>query len=184
MKFQKFHFMNGTMCATSSKKKMTAILLGLTLALAPYGMTSAEAAAKSGTEAAPAVTAVVPPTDAVAAKDAVNAGEEAKAVKDAAKGEAQASPVKEDVTIDARSSLDQSFDQLAEVKNGTYDMDLAASAPMGSTRSRISFGTPMLAADSRLIGRVAMELCVAREVTVGGRMYLSMRRTAGTPPAK
>ena len=100
--------MNGTMCATSSKKKMTAILLGLTLALAPYGMTSAEAAAKSGTEAAPAVTAVVPPTDAVAAKDAVNAGEEAKAVKDAAKGEAQASPVKEDVTIDARSSLDQS----------------------------------------------------------------------------
>ena len=83
MKFQKFHFMNGTMCATSSKKKMTAILLGLTLALAPYGMTSAEAAAKSGTEAAPAVTAVVPPTDAVAAKDAVNAGEEAKAVKDA-----------------------------------------------------------------------------------------------------
>lgn len=51
MKFQKFHFMNGTMCATSSKKKMTAILLGLTLALAPYGMTGAEAAAKSGTEA-------------------------------------------------------------------------------------------------------------------------------------
>ena len=89
-------------------------------------------AKKSGTEAAPAVTAVVPPTDAVAAKDTVNAGEEAKAVKDAAKGEAQASPVKEDVTIDARSSLDQSFDQLAEVKNGTYDMDLAASAPMGS----------------------------------------------------
>ena len=141
MKFQKFHFMNGTMCATSSKKKMTAILLGLTLALAPYGMTSAEAAAKSGTEAAPAVTAVVPPTDAVAAKDTVNAGEEAKAVKDAAKGEAQASPVKEDVTIDARSSLDQSFDQLAEVKNGTYDMDLAASAPMGSTSmtSHITF---------------------------------------------
>ena len=93
MKFQKFHFMNGTMCATSSKKKMTAILLGLTLALAPYGMTGAEAAAKSGTEAAPAVTAVVPPADAAAAaKDAVSAGEEAKAVKDAAKGEAQASP--------------------------------------------------------------------------------------------
>lgn len=141
MKFQKFHFMNGTMCATSSKKKMTAILLGLTLALAPYGMTGAEAAAKSGTEAAPAVTAVVPPADAAAAKDAVSAGEEAKAVKDAAKGEAQASPVKEDVTIDARSSLDQSFDQLAEVKNGTYDMDLAASAPMGSTSmtSHITF---------------------------------------------
>ena len=50
MKFQKFHFMNGTMCATSSKKKMTAILLGLTLALAPYGMTGAEAAAKSTLE--------------------------------------------------------------------------------------------------------------------------------------
>lgn len=76
MKFQKFHFMKGTMCATSSKKKMTAILLGLTLALAPYGMTGAEAAAKSGTEAAPAVTAVVPPADAAAAaKDAVSAGE-------------------------------------------------------------------------------------------------------------
>ena len=40
----KFHFMNGTMRATSSKKKMTAILLGLTMTLAPYGMTSAEAA--------------------------------------------------------------------------------------------------------------------------------------------
>ena len=38
----KFHFMNGTMRATSSKK-MTAILLGLTMTLAPYGMTSAEA---------------------------------------------------------------------------------------------------------------------------------------------
>ena len=36
----KFHFMNGTMRATSSKK-MTAILLGLTMTLAPYGMTSA-----------------------------------------------------------------------------------------------------------------------------------------------
>lgn len=56
MKFQKFHFMNGTMCATSSKK-MTAILLGLTLALAPYGMTSVEAAQAADHPAAAAVVA-------------------------------------------------------------------------------------------------------------------------------
>lgn len=129
MKFQKFHFMNGTMCATSSKKKMTAILLGLTLALAPYGMTSA-AAAEPGTEPAPAVTASVPSSDAAGIDKTV------KSVKGDAKDagdEVQASAAKEDAIIDARSSLDQDFDRLAEVKNGTYDMNLAASAPMGST---------------------------------------------------
>ncbi|MGN0951034.1 MAG: hypothetical protein ACI4OH_09910 [Mitsuokella sp.] len=142
----KFHFTNGTMRATSSKK-MTAILLGLTLALAPYGMTNAEAAAQSGTEAAPAVTAVVPPADTSGnAKTAVKEDKENKEEATAVKDEAQAAPVKEgatkeDVSIDARSSLDQAFDRLAEVKNGTYDMDLAASAPMGSTgmTSHITF---------------------------------------------
>lgn len=144
MKFQKFHFMNGTMCATSSKK-MTAILLGLTLALAPYGMTSVEAAQAADHPAAAAVVATeaaapqaAKATDEKAAEKKVEASADKEAGKDAAK---EVVAEKEDVTIDARSSLDQSFDQLAEVKNGTYDMDLAASAPMGSTSmtSHITF---------------------------------------------
>lgn len=142
----KFHFMNGTMRATSSKKKMTAILLGLTLTLAPYGMTSAEAAqAANHPAAAAAVTTgaaasqAAKTADGKAAEEKADAAADKEAGKDAAKETVAAA--KEDVTIDARSSLDQDFDQLAEVKNGTYDFDLAASTPKGSTglTSNITF---------------------------------------------
>ena len=116
MKFQKFHFMNGTMCATSSKK-MTAILLGLTLALAPYGMTSVEAAQAADHPAAAAVVAteaaapqVAKATDEKAAEKKVEASADKEAGKDAAK---EVVAEKEDVTIDARSLRDQDFDQLA-----------------------------------------------------------------------
>lgn len=128
----KFHFMNGTMCATSSKKKMTAILLGLTLALAPYGLTSAEAAQGGLPQASAAVSSASP-----AAPQAVAPESDAAAP---AKDAGEAAPKKE-AAADARSSLDQAFDQLAEVKNGTYDFDLAASTPKGSTgmMSNITF---------------------------------------------
>ena len=133
----KFHFMNGTMRATSSKKKMTAILLGLTMTLAPYGMTSAEAAqAAEHPAAAAAVTTEAAAPQAANAADGKAAAEKAEAAadKEAGKDEAKgAVAAQEVVTIDARSSLDQDFDQLAEVKNGTYDFNLAASTPKGST---------------------------------------------------
>ena len=133
----KFHFMNGTMRATSSKKKMTAILLGLTLTLASYGMTSAEAAqAAEHPAAAAAVTTEAAAPQAANAADGKAAAEKAEAAadKEAGKDEAKgAVAAQEVVTIDARSSLDQDFDQLAEVKTGTYDFNLAASTPKGST---------------------------------------------------
>lgn len=66
----KFHFMNGTMRATSSKKKMTAILLGLTMTLAPYGMTSAEVAQAAEHPAAAAAV-----TTEAAAPQAANAAD-------------------------------------------------------------------------------------------------------------
>lgn len=134
MKFHlKFHFTNGTMRATSSKK-MTAILLGLTLTLAPCGMTSADAAAQGGTEAAPTVTAAVPPAAAAEVTKTDKDAGKVQEVKDETSS-------KGDAALNARSSLDQAFDRLAEVKNGTYDMDLSASAPMGSTgmTSHITF---------------------------------------------
>ena len=132
----KFHFMNGTMRATSSKK-MTAILLGLTMTLAPYGMTSADAVqAAEHPAAAAAVTTEAAAPQAANAADGKAAAEKAEAAadKEAGKDEAKgAVAAQEVVTIDARSSLDQDFDWLAEVKNGTYDFNLAASTPRGST---------------------------------------------------
>ena len=105
----KFHFMNGTMRATSSKKKMTAILLGLTMTLAPYGMTSAEAAqAAEHPAAAAAVTTEAAAPQAANAADGKAAAEKAEAAadKEAGKDEAKgAVAAQEVVTIDARSSL-------------------------------------------------------------------------------
>lgn len=52
-----------------------------------------------------------------------------------------AAPAETVVPLDARASLDKAFDQLAEVKNGTYDLSLVATTPKGSATltSGISF---------------------------------------------
>lgn len=52
-----------------------------------------------------------------------------------------AAPAESAVPLDARASLDKAFDQLAEVKNGTYESSLLVTTPLGSANleSDISF---------------------------------------------
>lgn len=52
-----------------------------------------------------------------------------------------AEPAETVASLDARAALDKAFDQLAEVKNGTYDLSLVATTPRGSATitSGISF---------------------------------------------
>ena len=52
-----------------------------------------------------------------------------------------AAPAESAVPLDARASLDKAFDQLAEVKNGTYESSLVVTTPLGSANleSDISF---------------------------------------------
>ncbi|WP_432647045.1 hypothetical protein [Mitsuokella sp.] len=128
--------------------------------IAPYGMTPAGAA--------PAVTAgktqitAAAPENAVSASDvkeagkpdtAASAADEAAEVKTSEGKEAQEEKETKTEEKDkagskpaavlpaAKASLDDAFDHLSEVKNGTYDMDLATSAPAGSANmaSHITF---------------------------------------------
>ena len=56
--------------------------------------------------------------------------------------------------------------------------------PMGSTRSLTSLGTPMLSQASLFTGMVAAEDWVAKAVTAGRRMFLTMAATPRRPPAR
>ncbi|MPN35145.1 hypothetical protein SDC9_182640 [bioreactor metagenome] len=56
-------------------------------------------------------------------------------------------------------------------------------APIGSMISRISFGTPMRCAALKLVGRVAIELCVAIDVIDGSIIFLKKDLTASMQPA-
>ena len=56
--------------------------------------------------------------------------------------------------------------------------------PMGSTRSLTSLGTPMLSQASLFTGMVAAEDWVAKAVTAGRRMFLTMAATLRRPPAR
>ena len=56
--------------------------------------------------------------------------------------------------------------------------------PMGSTRSLMSLGTPMLSQDSLFTGMVAAEDWVAKAVMAGGKMFLNIIFTPSLPPAR
>lgn len=145
-------FMTVTTEFTKKKKKIMAVLCGMAMAAAPYGMNTGFAAsaaapaaavtASAGAQTAAETTAAVPAEKAEAAatgktdKDA--AGVKAEEKDTAAEKAGEPAAVK---PADAKSSLDTAFDHLAEVKNGTYDLDLATSAPMGSAvmSSNITF---------------------------------------------
>lgn len=153
--------------AMGKKKTIMTALCTMALFAAPYGVTPAGAAP---VVTSAAVTASAAQPAAAAAKDNEAAAAEAKTEKDtavqaadAAKAPAvsEAAAAKEEKAVKeakevkeenkdekaapalptAKSSLDDAFEHLSEVKNGTYDMDLATSAPAGSANmaSHITF---------------------------------------------
>ena len=128
-------FMTVTTGFTKKKKKIMAVLCGMAMAAAPYGMNTGFAA--SAAAPAVAVTASAGAQTAAETTAAVPA-EKAEEKDTAAEKAGKPAAVK---PADAKSSLDTAFDHLAEVKNGTYDLDLATSAPMGSAvmSSNITF---------------------------------------------
>lgn len=128
-------FMTVTTGFTKKKKKIMAVLCGMAMAAAPYGMNTGFAA--SAAAPAAAVTASAGAQTAAETTAAVPA-EKAEEKDTAAEKAGKPAAVK---PADAKSSLDTAFDHLAEVKNGTYDLDLATSAPMGSAvmSSNITF---------------------------------------------
>lgn len=149
--------------AMGKKKAIMTALCSMAFLIAPYGMTPAGAAPAEKTQitaAAPENAASAsavketakPDTAAAAAEKAAEVktsekaegseGTEAQAGKetkldDKDKGESKPAAV----LPAAKASLDDAFDHLSEVKNGTYDMDLATSAPAGSANmaSHITF---------------------------------------------
>ena len=143
-------FTTVTMGFTKKKKKIMAVLCGMAMAVAPYGFSTGWAApapaavATAAGEQPAAETAAVQDkkvsAEAVKADklDKDTAGVKAEQANTAAEKAGEAAAVKPE---DARTSLDTAFDHLAEVKNGTYDLDLATSAPMGSAvmSSNITF---------------------------------------------